>query len=113
MSDTPQQPPSNNDQKKPLNASERANQALVHIFLKSDRKPTLGIIRGSAPGNFASQVEDAVTIPYDEIPHWPKSTVEGHSGKLVIGTLGGVTVAVMQGRVHAYEGYPISEVVFP
>jgi purine-nucleoside phosphorylase len=112
MSDK-QQPPSNDDQKKPLDAYDRASQALVHIFLKSDRKPTLGIILGSGLGNFASQVEDAVTIPYAEIPHWPQSTVQGHSGKLVIGTIGGVSVAVMQGRVHAYEGYPISDVVFP
>jgi purine-nucleoside phosphorylase len=113
MSDTPQQPPSNDEQKKPLDAYERASQALVHIFLKTDRTPTLGIILGSGLGNFASQVEDAVTIPYAEIPHWPPSTVQGHSGKLVIGTIGGVSVAVMQGRVHAYEGYPMSEVVFP
>ena len=56
---------------------------------------------------------DAVTIPYSGHPHFPQSTVVGHSGKLVLGTIGGVPVAVMQGRVHAYEGYPISEVVFP
>jgi purine-nucleoside phosphorylase len=105
--------PSTEDQKKPLTAYDRACQALVHIFLKTDRKPTLGIILGSGLGNFASQVEDAVTIPYAEIPHWPPSTVQGHSGKLVIGSIGGVDVAIMQGRVHAYEGYPISEVVFP
>jgi purine-nucleoside phosphorylase len=112
MSDT-QQPPTSDDQKQPFNAYDRARQALVHIFLKTDRKPTLGIILGSGLGNFASQVEDAVTIPYAEIPHWPQSTVQGHSGQLVIGTIGGVDVAVMQGRVHAYEGYEMSEVVFP
>ena len=71
MSDTPQQPPSNEEQKKPLDAYERASQALVHIFLKTDRKPTLGIILGSGLGNFASQVEDATIIPYADIPHWP------------------------------------------
>jgi purine-nucleoside phosphorylase len=76
-------------------------------------KPTLGIILGSGLGNFASQVENATTIHYADIPGWPLSTVAGHSGKLVLGTIAGVNVAVMQGRVHAYEGYPMSEVVFP
>src|ERR1700733_3671267 len=90
-----------------------STQALTHIFLKTSLKPTLGIILGSGLGNFASQVENPAIIPYDEIPGWPLSTVEGHSGKLVIGTIGGVSVAVMQGRVHAYEGYPLSEVTYP
>jgi purine-nucleoside phosphorylase len=76
-------------------------------------KPTLGIILGSGLGNFAAHVENATIIPYGEIPGWPLSTVAGHSGKLVLGTIGGVNVAVMQGRVHAYEGYAMSEVVFP
>jgi purine-nucleoside phosphorylase len=76
-------------------------------------KPTLGIILGSGLGNFASQVENATTIHYADIPGWPLSTVAGHSGKLVLGTIAGVNLAVMQGRVHAYEGYPMSEVVFP
>jgi len=75
--------------------------------------PTLGIILGSGLGNFAAQVEDPTAIPYADIPGWPLSTVKGHSGRLVLGTIGGVNVAVMQGRVHAYEGYSMSEVVFP
>jgi purine-nucleoside phosphorylase len=58
-------------------------------------------------------VEGAVAIAYAEIPHFPQSTVEGHSGKLVLGTIGGVAVAVMQGRVHAYEGYAMEQVTFP
>ena len=92
----------------------RATKALIHIFMKiGDRKPTLGIILGSGLGNFASQVEDAVTIPYAEIPHFPQSTVAGHAGQLVVGTVAGVTVAIMQGRVHAYEGYAMSDVIFP
>ena len=76
-------------------------------------KPALGIILGSGLGNFASQVENPTTIPYADIPGWPLSTVEGHSGKLVLGTINGVHVAVMQGRVHAYEGYAMHEVTFP
>jgi purine-nucleoside phosphorylase len=75
--------------------------------------PALGIILGSGLGNFASQVEDATVIDYADIPGWPLSTVEGHSGKLVLGTIAGVSVAVMQGRVHAYEGYSMAEVTFP
>jgi len=76
-------------------------------------KPTLGIILGSGLGNFATHVENPTTIPYADIPVWPLSTVQGHSGKLVLGTIAGVHVAVMQGRVHAYEGYGMNEVVFP
>ncbi len=90
-----------------------ATDAVASIRAVTAIRPTVGIILGSGLGAFASQVEDAVTIPYAEIPHFPQSTVVGHSGKLVVGTIGGVAVAVMQGRVHAYEGYPISEVVFP
>ncbi len=76
-------------------------------------EPKLAIILGSGLGEFARQVEDATTIDYGRIPGWPLSTVEGHSGKLVLGTIGGVQVAVMQGRVHAYEGYSMDEVTFP
>ena len=76
-------------------------------------KPALGIILGSGLGNFAAHVENPTTIPYADIPGWPLSTVQGHSGKLVLGTIAGVHVAVMQGRVHAYEGYGMNEVVFP
>jgi purine-nucleoside phosphorylase len=75
--------------------------------------PRVGIILGSGLGGFASQVEGAVAIDYAEIPHFPQSTVVGHSGKLVMGTIGGVPVAVMQGRVHAYEGYAMEQVTFP
>jgi len=91
----------------------RATAAVDYIRSLSPATPTIGIILGSGLGAFASQVADAVTIPYSEIPHFPQSTVVGHSGKLVLGTIGGVPVAVMQGRVHAYEGYPVEEVVFP
>jgi len=91
----------------------RATSAVAHIRNLTDVTPAIGIILGSGLGAFASQVEAAVTIPYTEIPHFPQSTVVGHSGKLILGTIAGVSVAVMQGRVHAYEGYPIADVVFP
>jgi purine-nucleoside phosphorylase len=98
---------------RPPDLHTRVTQALTHIFLRTELKPTLGIILGSGLGGFASQVENPVVIPYSEIPNFPRSTVEGHEGKLVLGTLAGVPVAVMQGRVHAYEGYSMAEVTFP
>ena len=91
----------------------KARAAADHIRIIHPALPILGIILGSGLGNFAAQVEHAKTISYADIPHWPLSTVEGHSGKLVLGTIAGVQVAVMQGRVHAYEGYAMDEVVFP
>ncbi len=76
-------------------------------------KPQIGIILGSGLGELAEQVEDAVVIPYAEIPHWPVSTIPGHAGRLIVGRLENQSVMVMQGRAHFYEGYPISRVGFP
>ncbi len=75
--------------------------------------PKIGIVLGSGLGAVADAIADPVRIPYAEIPHFPQSTVEGHSGRLVAGLLGGVPVAVMQGRVHFYEGYTPQQVTFP
>src|SRR5580698_3104537 len=91
----------------------KAQSAAAFIRAKTPLLPSIGIILGSGLGNFATHVKDAIRIPYADIPNFPQSTVEGHSGKLVLGTIGGVQVAVMQGRVHAYEGYTLSEVTFP
>ena len=91
----------------------RAFAAAAYVRSMHKVEPRLAIILGSGLGSFAAQVEDATTIDYGEIPGWPVSTVEGHSGKLVLGTIGGVNVVVMQGRVHAYEGYSMNEVTFP
>jgi purine-nucleoside phosphorylase len=90
-----------------------AQSAADYIRAAADVQPRIGIILGSGLGNFATQVQDATRIPYPEIPHFPTSTVEGHSGHLVLGTIAEVPVVVMQGRVHAYEGYPLSQVTFP
>ncbi len=95
------------------NQYSRTLAAADHIRSLHAAKPQLGIILGSGLGTFASEVENATAIGYSDIPGWPLSTVEGHSGKLVLGTIGGVNVAVMQGRVHAYEGYSMDEVTFP
>ena len=91
----------------------RAFAAADYVRSMHKPEPRLAIILGSGLGNFATHVEDATTIEYGEIPGWPVATVEGHNGKLVLGTIGGVTVAVMQGRAHAYEGYSMNEVTFP
>lgn len=91
----------------------KAEAAVAFIRQRTAIPPQVGIILGSGLGAFASQVADAVSIPYAEIPHFPQSTVAGHSGKLVLGSIGGVPVAVMQGRVHAYEGYAMDQVTFP
>lgn len=77
------------------------------------RKPEIGLILGSGLGVLADEITDAVRIPYGDIPHFPVSTVEGHKGELVVGTLEGRTVAAMQGRFHYYEGYTMQQVTLP
>jgi len=76
-------------------------------------RPLIGIVLGSGLGAAAESVLNPVVIPYTEIPNFPKSTVEGHSGRLIAGTLGGAPVVVMQGRVHFYEGYSAQDITFP
>jgi purine-nucleoside phosphorylase len=75
--------------------------------------PTIGIVLGSGLGAVAGAVAGPIIVPYAEIPHFPQSTVEGHSGRIVAGLLAGAPVIVMQGRVHYYEGYTASMVTFP
>lgn len=75
--------------------------------------PRLGIVLGSGLGAVADAVSDPILVPYSEIPGFPQSTVEGHSGRIVAGQLGGAPVVVMQGRVHFYEGYTPAQVTFP
>jgi purine-nucleoside phosphorylase len=75
--------------------------------------PELGVILGSGLGAFADLVEEKVVIPYQDIPHFPLSTVEGHAGQLVFGQVQGRLLVVMQGRFHYYEGYTMQEVTFP
>lgn len=91
----------------------RAQSAAAHIRTQTAVVPTIGIILGSGLGNFAHHVEDPTIIPYADIPHFPQSTVVGHTGQLVLGHIAGIPLAVMQGRVHAYEGYTLPEVTFP
>ncbi|HVA71964.1 MAG TPA: purine-nucleoside phosphorylase [Candidatus Limnocylindrales bacterium] len=91
----------------------RAERAAKFIRSKTKLRPKIALVLGSGLGAFADQLEDAARIPYERIPHFPRSTAIGHAGRLVIGKAGGVAVAAMQGRVHFYEGYPLRDIVFP
>ena len=80
---------------------------------KTNFSPEVGIILGTGLGGLVSEIEIQHSLPYNEIPNFPVSTVEGHSGRLIFGTLGGKNVIAMQGRFHFYEGYSIERVTFP
>jgi len=88
-------------------------EAADAIRARTTHRPTVGLILGSGLNPLADEVSDADRIPYAEIPHFPRPSVEGHAGQLVIGQLEGREVAILQGRVHAYEGYSLEEVTFP
>jgi purine-nucleoside phosphorylase len=90
----------------------KIEQAATFIRARCDMQPRAAIILGSGLGDFADTLDDAVKIPTADIPHYPKSTVEGHRGFLVFGRHGGTPTLAVQGRTHFYEGYPIQEVAF-
>lgn len=94
-----------------LNRNYRA--AVDAIRQYSQATPRIGLVLGSGLGVLAEELTDAVAIPYEAIPGWPRSTVHGHSGRLVIGQLEGHTVVCQQGRAHYYEGYSAEEVSYP
>jgi purine-nucleoside phosphorylase len=88
-------------------------EAVAAIRKVWDKSPRAGIILGTGLGSLAEQIETQATIAYEEIPHFPKSTTIGHTGQLVLGRCGGATVAAMEGRFHAYEGYTFEQLTFP
>jgi purine-nucleoside phosphorylase len=90
-----------------------AEAAAQSVLKKTSLRPQIGLVLGSGLGGFADSLADAARIRYAEIPAFPQSTAIGHAGQMVIGKAGGVPVAVMQGRVHLYEGYSPQEVAFP
>ncbi|RKD25636.1 purine-nucleoside phosphorylase [Ammoniphilus oxalaticus] len=92
---------------------ERIEESAKYIQSKVSVKPELGLILGSGLGALADEIEQPTKIAYEQIPHFPVSTVEGHQGQLVIGRLKGKNVVAMQGRFHYYEGYSLQEVTFP
>ena len=88
------------------------DSAVAAIRAQADQTPAAGVVLGSGLGSFADVLESAVEIAYADIPGWPVATALGHSGTLVLGTVGGVPIAVMSGRAHLYEGLPPAKVVF-
>jgi purine-nucleoside phosphorylase len=92
---------------------EQAAEAAAFIRSKYAKSIRTAVVLGSGLGSFADQLSDAVKIPYEQIPHFARSTVEGHAGQLVLGEIDGVPVAVQQGRFHFYEGYEMEQVTFP
>jgi purine-nucleoside phosphorylase len=91
----------------------RAEAAAQFLLLQTSLCPTIGLVLGSGLGGFAGELSEATRIPYANIPYFPRSTAVGHAGQMVIGNVGDVSVAAMQGRVHLYEGYSPNEVAFP
>ncbi len=98
---------------KPSQEFLRAERAAKFILRKTKLRPQVALVLGSGLGAFADGLQSATRIDYKKIPHFPRSTAIGHIGRLVIGEVGVVPVAAMQGRVHFYEGYPLTEVIFP
>ncbi|MBT0811447.1 purine-nucleoside phosphorylase [Litoribacter ruber] len=92
---------------------ENFTETLDFLRSKFPTLPKAGIILGSGLGNFSSRIEGPIEIPYSEIPNFPQSTVEGHSGTLIFGTLKNIPVVAMSGRFHFYEGYEMDKVTFP
>jgi purine-nucleoside phosphorylase len=101
-----------------LDEYTRAKEAAEFVLGKLKSRLDLGIpkvavVLGSGLGDFANDLKDSLIVPYETIPHYPRSTAIGHAGRMVIGKLGDVTVAAMQGRVHQYEGYTARQAAFP
>src|SRR5215471_15633639 len=91
----------------------RASSAAKFILGKTKLRPRIALVLGSGLGAFADEFASPTKISYAKIPHFPRSTAIGHAGQLVIGKVGNVPVAGLQGRVHLYEGYTAQDIVFP
>ena len=96
-----------------MNIIEKLNETVAVIKEYYDERPVAGIVLGSGLGNFKSEMEIECEIPYEDIPHFPVSTVEGHRGTLIFGKLAGKPVVCMAGRFHFYEGYSPADVAYP
>lgn len=93
--------------------ADQIAQATEVIKAQWDERPRVGIVLGTGLGSVAGRIETQATLDYDSIPHFPQSTVVGHTGQLVCGVLRGVPVVAMEGRFHAYEGYSHQQITFP
>jgi len=91
----------------------RLREAVAAVEERGSTRPEVGMIVGTGLGGLAEAIEARVSIPYEDLPHFPVSTVESHHGKLLLGTLEGVPVVAMQGRFHRYEGYALRRIAFP
>lgn len=92
---------------------QKLTEAVNHIKTRTPIKPKVGVILGSGLGAFVKELRTEVVIPYSEIPHFLPPTVDGHSGNLIVGHIGGKDIVVLQGRNHYYEGHSLESVVFP
>lgn len=92
---------------------KKIKESIDFIVSKTDHLPKIGLVLGSGLGSLADKITNPVIIKYEDIPGFPRSTVEGHAGQLVIGELAGKIVVAMQGRFHFYEGYHLKDVTFP
>ena len=91
---------------------DRVTEAADAVRSRIPAIPSIGAVLGSGLGDFAGSLGDAVSMPYDQLPHWPASRVVGHEGRLVVGTVRGRTIAALSGRSHAYEGHDLQQVTF-
>lgn len=96
-----------------LDLFDRIQEAAANIRRASSAVPRAGLILGTGLGGLAAEIENPIVIPYTEIPHFPRATVESHAGQLVCGELRGCPVVAMEGRFHYYEGYSLEQVTFP
>jgi len=92
---------------------KQINEALDFIRTKTSTIPEIGIVLGTGLGDLANEIDKEVEISYQDIPHFPISTVESHAGKLIVGEISGRSVVAMQGRFHYYEGYTMKQITFP
>lgn len=92
---------------------QKISETKAFLESKTNTKPFTGIVLGTGLGNLSTEINIEIAIPYQEIPNFPVSTVEGHTGQLIFGTINNVPVVAMQGRFHYYEGYSLKECTFP
>jgi len=97
----------------PTDEFSRADHAAQFLLSCTPLHPRIALVLGSGLGAFADELQNAVAVPYEEIPSFPRSTALGHAGRFVVGTVDGISVAVLQGRAHLYEGYSAAQVAFP
>jgi purine-nucleoside phosphorylase len=105
--------PSKKQSAKPTQEFLQADRAAKFVLRKTKLRPKIALVLGSGLGAFADEFANATKIPYAKIPHFPRSTAIGHAGQLVLGSVEGIPVVGMQGRVHLYEGYAPKQVAFP